>query len=112
MSLLDETVEVPRRTMTLFFLIGTSGSMDGRKIGAVNESMREVLPMISDISAANPDAEINVAVLQFSKGASGFTRSPSRHQTLNGMTYLQRVHRSILARHAGSLTASFPRMVS
>ncbi|MDY6275544.1 MAG: protein phosphatase 2C domain-containing protein [Succinivibrionaceae bacterium] len=62
--------------MTLFFLIGTSGSMDGCKIGAVNESMREVLPMISDISAANPDAEINVAVLQFSKGASWIYKEP------------------------------------
>ena len=76
MSLLDETVEIPRRTMTLFFLIGTSGSMDGHKIGAVNESMREVLPMIRDISAANPDAEINVAVLQFSKGASWIYKEP------------------------------------
>ena len=76
MSLLDETIEIPRRTMTLFFLIGTSGSMDGCKIGAVNESMREVLPMISDISAANPDAEINVAVLQFSKGASWIYKEP------------------------------------
>ena len=76
MSLLDETVEVPRRTMTLFFLICTSGSMEGHKIGAVNESMREVLPMIRDISAANPDAEINVAVLQFSKGASWIYKEP------------------------------------
>ena len=49
MSLLDETVEVPRRTMTLFFMVDTSGSMDGRKIGAVNESIQEVLPMINDI---------------------------------------------------------------
>ena len=70
MSLLDETVEVPRRTMTLFFLVDTSGSMDGRKIGAVNESIQEVLPMIRDISANNPDAEINVAALQFSTGTS------------------------------------------
>ena len=27
MSLLDEVVSVPRRTMTLFFMIDTSGSM-------------------------------------------------------------------------------------
>ena len=57
MSLLDETVEIPRRTMTLFFMVDTSGSMSGRKIGAVNESIQEVLPMINEISAANPDAE-------------------------------------------------------
>ncbi len=70
MSLLDETVEIPRRTMTLFFMVDTSGSMSGRKIGAVNESIQEVLPMINDISAANPDAEIKVAALQFSSGTS------------------------------------------
>ena len=33
MSLLDDVVSVPRRTMTLFFLIDTSGSMMGNKIG-------------------------------------------------------------------------------
>ena len=70
MSLLDETVEIPRRTMTLFFMVDTSGSMSGRKIGAVNESIQEVLPMINEISAANPDAEIKVAALQFSSGTS------------------------------------------
>ena len=58
------------QTMTLFFLVDTSGSMDGKKIGAVNESIQEVLPMIRDISATNPDAEINVAALQFSTGTS------------------------------------------
>ncbi|MDY6337962.1 MAG: VWA domain-containing protein [Succinivibrionaceae bacterium] len=69
-SILDDTVEVPRRTMTLFFLVDTSKSMEGKKIGAVNESIQEVLPMINDISATNPDAEIKVAALLFSCGTS------------------------------------------
>ena len=42
MGLLDETVSVPRRTMTLFFLIDTSGSMEGNKIGAVNDAVVNV----------------------------------------------------------------------
>ena len=46
MGLLDETVSVPRRTMTLFFLIDTSGSMEGNKIGAVNDAVVNVLPML------------------------------------------------------------------
>ena len=50
MGLLDETVSVPRRTMTLFFLIDTSGSMEGNKIGAVNDAVVNVLPMLNDIS--------------------------------------------------------------
>jgi len=50
MSLLDDAVSVPRRTMTLFFLIDTSGSMSGNKIGAVNDAIVNVLPMLEDIS--------------------------------------------------------------
>ena len=66
MGLLDETVSVPRRTMTLFFLIDTSGSMEGNKIGAVNDAVVNVLPILNDISDTNPDAEIKVAALEFS----------------------------------------------
>ncbi len=58
MSLIGETEGVPRRTMTLFFLIDTSGSMDGNKIGAVNDAIANVIPMINEISDSNPDAEI------------------------------------------------------
>ncbi len=68
MSLLDDVVSVPRRTMTLFFLIDTSGSMMGNKIGAVNDAVVNVLPMLDDISKSNPDAEIKVAALEFSNG--------------------------------------------
>lgn len=66
MSLLDETTSVPRRTMTMFFLIDTSGSMEGNKIGAVNDAMENVMPIIGEISENNPDAEIKIAVLDFS----------------------------------------------
>lgn len=68
MSLLDDVVSVPRRTMTLFFLIDTSGSMAGNKIGAVNDAVVNVLPMLDEISGSNPDAEIKVAALEFSNG--------------------------------------------
>ena len=57
---------IVRRTMTLFFVIDASGSMAGAKIGSVNESIENVLPMIDDISINNPDAEIKVAALEFS----------------------------------------------
>ncbi len=76
MSLLDDVVSVPRRTMTLFFLIDTSGSMAGNKIGAVNDAVVNVLPMLEDISASNPDAEIKVAALEFSNGTSWLYDEP------------------------------------
>ena len=68
MGLLDDVVSVPRRTMTLFFLIDTSGSMQGNKIGAVNDAVVNVLPMLDEISVSNPDEEIKVAALEFSNG--------------------------------------------
>ena len=67
MSLLDNE-SIPRRKMTLFFLIDKSGSMYGKKIGSVNDAIENVLPMIGEISDENPDAEINVAALEFSTG--------------------------------------------
>ncbi|NEW84506.1 MAG: VWA domain-containing protein [Mariniphaga sp.] len=75
MSLLD-AVSIPRRTMVLFFLIDTSGSMGGDKIGAVNEAIREVIPEIKEISAENADALIKIAVLDFSSGAHWLYERP------------------------------------
>ncbi len=76
MSLLDETVSVPRKTMTLFFVIDTSGSMAGNKIGAVNDAIVNVLPMLNDISNSNADAEIKVAALEFSNSCQWLYSEP------------------------------------
>ncbi len=66
MSLLNETEGIPRKIMTMFFMIDTSKSMEGNKIGAVNDAMENVMPIIEGISEKNPDAEIKIAVLDFS----------------------------------------------
>jgi uncharacterized protein YegL len=74
MSLTDK-VEIPRRTMVLFFVIDTSGSMDGSKIGAVNTAIEEVIPAIKEVSDENADAQIKIAALEFSAGARWITSS-------------------------------------
>lgn len=76
MSDLLSAVPIPRRTMVLFFLVDTSGSMTGDKIGAVNEAIREVIPEIKEISAENADAQIKIAVLDFSSGARWLYEKP------------------------------------
>jgi len=70
---LTDKIEIPRRTMVLFFLIDTSGSMDGSKIGAVNAAIEEVIPAIMEVSDENADAEIKIAALEFSSGARWIT---------------------------------------
>ena len=76
MGLYDEVVEVPRRTMVLFFVIDTSGSMSGAKIGTVNSAIEEVVPEIKDISETNADAQIKIATLAFSTGARWIDSAP------------------------------------
>ena len=54
--------------MTLIFLVDTSGSMEGEKMGQVNDTIENILPEIGEISSTNADAEIKIAVLEFSSG--------------------------------------------
>ncbi len=76
MGLYDEVVEVPRRTMVLFFVVDTSGSMSGAKIGTVNSAIEEIVPELKDISETNADAQIKVATLSFSTGARWVDSAP------------------------------------
>lgn len=76
MGIYDEVVEVPRRTMILFFLVDTSGSMSGSKIGTVNTAIENVLPELQDLSASNADAQVKIAVMEFSTGIKWMYDSP------------------------------------
>lgn len=76
MGLYDEVIEVPRRTMVLFFVVDTSGSMSGAKIGTVNSAIEEVVPELKDISEGNADAQIKIATLAFSTGARWLDSAP------------------------------------
>ena len=73
MSILEQITPSPRRVMTLFYFVDTSGSMAGSRIGTVNAAMEECIPLLKEVAQANDDAEIRVAILQFSNGASWIT---------------------------------------
>lgn len=72
----DVIEPLPIRTMVLFFLVDTSASMKGSKIGAVNEAINDVIPEIKSISENNADAKIKVAALDFSSGARWLHTAP------------------------------------
>ena len=76
MGLYDEVVEIPRRTMILFFVVDISGSMSGSKIGTVNTAIEEIIPELKDISETNADAQIKIATLVFSTGAHWIEQAP------------------------------------
>ncbi len=60
--------QLPRKTLTIFFLIDTSGSMFGGKISSLNVAIRETLPLLTQISQDNSDTELKIAALQFASG--------------------------------------------
>ncbi len=76
MGLYDNIVEVPRRTMVLFFVVDTSGSMNGSKMGTVNVAIEEIVPELREISESNADAQIKIATLTFSRGAKWINDYP------------------------------------
>ncbi|MBP5576014.1 MAG: VWA domain-containing protein [Treponema sp.] len=74
---------VARKSMTLFFIIDTSSSMEGCSIAAVNDAMREVIPDIQDISDKNPDVRIKLAVMTFANGTKWQTPEPVPFSSYN-----------------------------
>lgn len=74
---LGDTEAINRRVMTMFFLIDSSGSMHGKKIGAVNSTIEELINNdLKDLSESNPDAEIKLAVMKFSTDCEWMTPAP------------------------------------
>ena len=55
---------VSRKSLVIFFLIDTSGSMKGKKMGELNTVMEELIPEIRRVGEA--DTEVKIAVLTFS----------------------------------------------
>lgn len=58
-----EDDEPPKKKLVVFFLVDTSGSMDGDRIGQVNNAVKEALPEIRNLGGA--DADIYFAPLTF-----------------------------------------------
>ena len=74
MDMFDGIIGIVKRQMVLFFVIDTSGSMQGAKIGAVNTAIREVLPELKD--AGGSDVDLKVACLTFSSGCQWMYPTP------------------------------------
>ena len=70
---LENLAPMPRKVMTLFYVVDTSGSMHGSKIQSVNAAMEETMAQLDAISKSNDDAEIRVAVLSFDTQARWLT---------------------------------------
>ncbi len=69
-----ETKPISKKNLVLFFLVDTSGSMSGTKIGTLNTTMEELLPELRGLGGATTD--IKLAVMTFSDGFEWITKEP------------------------------------
>ncbi len=71
-------IAITRKKLVIFYVLDTSGSMvDEGKIGALNEAMRETVTVLQEIASKNADAEMQIAVMEFSSGARWITDTPT-----------------------------------
>ncbi len=64
------------RPLHFFWVVDCSGSMDGAKIGTVNNAIQEVIPEMRSAANENPNAQLLVQTLRFSNGASWIESAP------------------------------------
>ena len=73
---LDDIIYRPLEKIIVFVVIETSGNMEGEKIRAVNNGMKEFIVKLKDIQDKSDEALIKIAVLLYSGGANWLTNSP------------------------------------
>lgn len=65
----------PRKDLTVFFILDTSGSMEGTKIVTLNRAMRETVAALKKLAKKNGDAKLKIAVMEFNSGCTWITAS-------------------------------------
>ena len=60
---------IVKQELNLLFVIDKSGSMDGEKLGAVNNAIRDVMAIMPEIQEDTGDADIKVSALTFGDDA-------------------------------------------
>lgn len=57
---------IARQELNVLFVVDSSGSMEGEKIGAVNSAIRDVMSIMPEIQEDTSDAVIKISALKFS----------------------------------------------
>ncbi len=87
-----------KKELHIFYLLDTSGSMNGLPIAALNDAMRSTVRALYDKFHDNPDVTLKIAVLQYASGAEWITLGNNHLEDIEyfvwddlkagGMTYM------------------------
>ena len=69
----NSLTESPRKELHVFYVLDTSGSMEGQKISALNHAMEECTEALKTLAKNNGDAKLKIAVMEFNSGCKWMT---------------------------------------
>lgn len=69
----DSLTKSPRKELHVFYVLDTSGSMEGAKISELNHAMEECTEALRKLAKNNGDAKLKIAVLEFNSGCRWIT---------------------------------------
>ena len=69
----NSLTESPRKELHVFYVLDTSGSMEGAKISALNHAMEECTEALKTLAKNNGDAKLKIAVMEFNSGCKWIT---------------------------------------
>ena len=82
--------ESPRKDLHVFYVLDTSGSMEGAKISTLNHTMEECMEALKTLAKSNGDARLKVAVMEFNTNCKWVTlNDPEDLEEDFEYTYLQ-----------------------
>ena len=67
---------IKKQQLNLIFVIDNSGSMEGEKIGAVNNAIRDVMSIMPEIQDDTSEAQIMISALTFSEDCKWVYKEP------------------------------------
>lgn len=65
--------EAPRKDLHVFYVLDTSGSMDGTPISMLNRAMEETTQALKEVAKSNGDAKLKIAALEFNTSCKWVT---------------------------------------
>ena len=65
---MKELEPIARPLLPIIFVLDTSGSMEGQPISMLNHTMEEVINILGNFAASNPDALLKIGLLQVHSG--------------------------------------------
>lgn len=67
---------IKKQELNLMFIIDNSGSMEGEKIGAVNNAIRDVASILPEIQEDTSEVDIKVSAMTFSEDVKWIYKEP------------------------------------